>query len=66
MEDGWIKIRSFEKTFLAERAKEILIENNIEAVTINKKDSAYNMFGEIELYCTKEHKEQALELIKEV
>ncbi len=66
MEKGWINIRNFNKTYLAEIAKEVLTDNNIKSVIINKKDSSYNSFGDIELYVRKEDKEQALTLIKDL
>jgi len=66
MEKGWVNIRNFGKIYLAEIAKEVLEDNNIEAVIINKKDSSYTSFGDIELYVKEENKDKAIELIKEI
>jgi len=49
MDKNWVKIFSTSESYKAEILKGLLLENNIEAVIINKKDSAY-LFGELELY----------------
>ena len=49
MEKKWTKIYVTGKGYQAEILKGLLEENNIEAVIINKQDSAY-LFGELELY----------------
>lgn len=49
MHKDWIKIYSTGINYQAELLKGLLVENNIEAVIINKKDSSYG-FGELELY----------------
>jgi hypothetical protein len=45
--------------------KQMLEENNITAVMLNKQDSSYNMFGSIDLYVTEENRTIALQLINE-
>jgi hypothetical protein len=49
MENNWVCIYSTSKLISAELAKEILEENSIAAVVINKQDSTY-LFGLIEIY----------------
>lgn len=49
MDKNWVKIFSTSESYKAEILKGLLLENNIEAIIINKKDSAY-LFGELELY----------------
>ncbi len=66
MEKDWINIRNFNKIYLADIAKEVLNDNNIDAVIINKKDSTYTTFGDVELYVKKENAEKAKELLKEL
>ncbi len=66
MEKDWEIAKVFIKLYLAEIAKEVLADNNIESVIINKKDSSYQSFGDIELYVNKNNIEKAKELIKEV
>jgi len=56
MDKDWVKIKSTANSYEAEIMKGLLQENNIEAVIINKQDSAY-LFGELELYV---HMDQVL------
>ena len=42
-----------------------LKNNGIEAVTINKRDSSYTIFGFIEIYVPEADYEEALKLIEE-
>ena len=49
MEKNWVCIQKTNIAYLAEIAKEVLLSNGIQAVTINKKDSI-NQFGVIEIY----------------
>jgi hypothetical protein len=49
MEDNWVCIFSTPELIKAEIAKEVLYENGIAAVIINKKDSTY-LFGNLEIY----------------
>tara|TARA_Y100000758_G_C15757222_1_gene314427 strand:+ start:328 stop:546 length:219 start_codon:yes stop_codon:yes gene_type:complete len=46
---NWIKIYASTDPFKIELLKGFLDENNIVAMSINKKDSSYLAFGEIEL-----------------
>ncbi len=50
MEKGWIKAGSFTLMYQAELARHMLANHDIESIIINKKDSSYNDFGDIELY----------------
>jgi hypothetical protein len=54
MEKNWVCIFSTHELFNAELAKEILYENGIEAVVINKQDSTY-LFGNIEIYVERDN-----------
>jgi hypothetical protein len=64
MEKGWEKIFSTAQPYQAEVAKQILEENDIQAVVINKKDSSYLVFGEAEVYVKQEDVIRAKQLIK--
>ena len=59
-----IKIFSTENATKAEIIKQMLEENNINVVLLNKQDSSYLMFGEIELYVQKEKLKEATSLIE--
>jgi hypothetical protein len=60
-----INIFSSANPIEVEIIKQMLDENNITAVTLNKQDSSYNMFGSINLYVKEENQTIALQLIKE-
>ncbi|MBN1598102.1 MAG: DUF2007 domain-containing protein [Bacteroidales bacterium] len=49
MEKNWVCIFKSNTAYLAEIAKDVLIEKEIDAVVINKQDSNYH-FGFYELY----------------
>ncbi|QNL51120.1 DUF2007 domain-containing protein [Olivibacter sp. SDN3] len=65
MEKGWKKIFSSTDFFKTEMIRQALIENNIQAVIINKQDSSYR-FGQVELYVSGEHEEDAVTIVKEM
>ncbi len=50
MEKNWRKIYSTTELYKAQIIKEILDEEDIEVVYINKKDSTYGSFGDVEIY----------------
>ncbi len=58
-----IKLFSTENPNTAEIIKQMLEENNINVVLLNKQDSSYNMFGSVELYVEKDNIESAKSLI---
>lgn len=49
VDNTWVKIYSTSAVYKAELLKGVLIENDIDAIVMNKKDSAY-LFGEAEIY----------------
>ena len=65
MEKNWINIFSSANPIEVEIVKQMLDENNITAVTLNKQDSSYNLFGTIDLYVKEKNKSIALQLINE-
>ncbi len=66
MEDNWVKVRSLGKVYLAEIAKEVLADNAIESVILNKQDGSYLSFGDIEIYVAKENEQKAIACLKEL
>ena len=64
MEKNWRKIFSTDQPYQAELARQVLEENGIQAVVMNKKDSSYLMFGETELYVSQDEVIKAKQLIK--
>ena len=65
MEAGWTLIYTTTQSFEAEMIKQNFSNHNIEAVILNKRDSTYTTFGELEVYIRDEDKAEALNLIKE-
>jgi hypothetical protein len=63
MEKGWIKFRTYQNAIEAEIIKQMLEENGVPAVLINKQDSSY-LFGKVELYINEMNEEIALTLIQ--
>ena len=61
--ENWICVYTTNQVHNADAMKELLAEENIEAVVMNKKDSMY-LFGEVELFVQPEDENLAVELIK--
>jgi len=66
MEKDWVKVYSSSDVIKAEIVKSSLLENNIQAVVINKRDSSLLVIGEAEVYVKKEDVLMATHLIKNV
>ena len=64
MKRNWINIFSSANPIEVEIVKQMLEENNINAVALNKQDSSYQMFGIIELFVTEDQLEIANNLLK--
>ncbi|MVZ63202.1 putative signal transducing protein [Sphingobacterium humi] len=62
MNPNWTKIKVFTNALQGEIIKQMLVENNIPAVLLNKQDSSYH-FGVIELYVDNEHVLEATALM---
>lgn len=62
MEKDWILLYSAGKPFQAEIIKEMLEENGIPAIVINKQDSSY-LIGEAEIFVHESNREKAVQLI---
>ncbi|NVO11351.1 MAG: DUF2007 domain-containing protein [Bacteroidales bacterium] len=66
MEDNWVSIFSSDKPWQTEIAKQVLAENGIEAVIINKQDSSYRSFGDVEVYVAQNDVEKSKEILKNI
>ena len=58
MEAGWTKVYITDKPYQADMVVELLEENNITGVSLNKKDSSLS-FGNDEVYVKDEDEEKA-------
>ncbi len=64
MEQNWNKIYSTQNFFTAEMIRQMLIDNDIPAVIINKQDSSYR-FGLVEVFTHQDNEPAAKVLIAE-
>lgn len=64
MEQNWNKIYSTPNFFTAEMIRQMLIDNDIPAVIINKQDSSYR-FGFVEVFAHQDNEPAAKALIAE-
>ena len=60
----WSKIYVSTDPIKVKIISQMLEENNITTVIINKQDSSYNMFGNIELYTQNINYENAVKILK--
>jgi hypothetical protein len=63
MEKNWVRIFTSTNYYRSEIVKQMLIENHITSVLINKQDSAHRTFGNIEVYIHQEDFSKAIEVI---
>lgn len=64
MEKNWNKIYATQNFFTAEMIRQMLIDNDIPAVILNKQDSSYR-FGLIEVFVHQQNEIAAKALIEE-
>lgn len=62
--NNWTKIFSSKEEHKAEIVKDILSDKGFEPVIVNKKDTAYNFFGEYEVYVAPKDTVMALRVIE--
>lgn len=65
MEQEWVVVFSSTQMVVIEAAKLLLEENGIDSFQVNKKDSTYIVFGDIELFVHAEEKDKALLILTE-
>lgn len=65
MEQDWKLVYTVDESYKSEIVQELLKENNIIGVVMNKKDTTYNSFGEFEIYVTNIDAEEARKLLLE-
>lgn len=51
MENDWVKVFETSNPIEAKIILDMLQENEIYAVELNKRDSSYTVFGLVEIYC---------------
>lgn len=63
MEKNWVKIYKSTNFYQSEIVKQMLLQHKIAAVLLNKQDSSYRSFGNIEVYVHQGDFDQAIELL---
>ncbi|HTD41938.1 MAG TPA: DUF2007 domain-containing protein [Mucilaginibacter sp.] len=63
MEKNWVRIFTSFNYYQAEIVKQMLIENQIESVLLNKQDSSHRTFGDIEVYIHQQDFSNAIEVM---
>jgi len=63
MEKDWVRIYKSANFYQSEIVKQMLLQHHIEAVLMNKQDSSYLSFGDIEVYVHQEDFNHAIELL---
>ncbi|HWD87073.1 MAG TPA: hypothetical protein VG367_03035 [Mucilaginibacter sp.] len=61
MEKNWVRIFISTNYYQAEIVKQMLIENQIDTVLLNKQDSSHRTFGDIEVYIHQQDFSNAIE-----
>lgn len=65
MDENWQEVYSTSQPWQAEMAKQILEDNGVAAIVVNRKDSSY-LFGEVAVYAERKNAEQAKQLLKDL
>ncbi|WP_419802087.1 hypothetical protein [Mucilaginibacter sp.] len=63
MEADWVKIFTSANFFQSEMVKQLLIQHEIEVVLMNKRDSAHNTFGQVEVFIHQSEFSRAIEIL---
>ena len=66
MDENWVQVYSETFQPKAELVKSFLIENGVNALILNQRDSAHGTFGEILIMVPKEQFLKATNLIKQI
>ena len=61
---NWVKVYDDKQPYRAEIVKAALAEKNLNPVVVNKKDSAYDIFGQYEVYVAPENTIMAKRIIE--
>jgi len=64
MEENWILLNTYQNPNDASMKQAMLEGNGIKVVAINKRDSAYGLFGLVEVYCHLDQAHLALDLLE--
>jgi hypothetical protein len=60
----WASIFESEHEYKAEIVKDVLSDKGFDPVILNKKDTAYSIFGQYEVHVASEHAVRALRIVE--
>ena len=62
--NNWVKVFAATEEYKAAMVKDILNDKGFKAVIVNKKDSAYSIFGQYEVHVAPEYAVSAIRVIE--
>ena len=62
--NNWIVIFESKQEYKAEIVKDVLFDREFAPVIVNKKDTAYNIFGQYEVHVAPEHAVRARRVVE--
>lgn len=62
---SWSKVYESKKPYRTEMVKDILEQKGIKAIVLDRKDSAYDIFGQLEVHVKAEEVLNALKIIED-
>ena len=62
--NNWIMVFESKQEHKVEIVKDVLSDRGLEPVIVNKKDTAYNIFGQYEVHVPPEHAVRAIRVIE--
>ncbi|MFC2087092.1 putative signal transducing protein [Bacteroidota bacterium] len=65
MEKDWSLLYTTDKIYESEMLKDFLLSKNIKSIAINKQDSSYKSFGEVEIYVSNRDLNDAKKFLKQ-
>jgi hypothetical protein len=63
MVNDWVKIYTTTQPVQAQIVLGLLHDNGIVAIELNKRDSSYTVFGNIDIYCMPEQESEARQIL---
>ena len=63
MEKNWVRVYKSTNYYQSEIVKQMLTQNAVEAVLLNRQDSSYLNFGNVEVYVHQQDFTNAIELL---
>jgi len=62
--NNWVKVFESKQAYQVEMVKDMLADQGFDPVIVNKKDTAYNIFGQYEIHVAPEYAVRAIRVIE--